>query len=88
VEINFYFTFCSAIKMECLNFANNKLKNIMTDLKIKNALITGWKRIGKAIAIALAKEGVNVILVSRTQSDLDEVATAVNNLGKIIDTYC
>jgi 3-oxoacyl-[acyl-carrier protein] reductase len=27
----------------------------------------------------LAKE--NVILVSRTQSDLDEVATAVNNLG-------
>jgi short-subunit dehydrogenase len=25
--------------------------------------------------IALAKEGVNVILVSRTQSELDEVAT-------------
>jgi 3-oxoacyl-[acyl-carrier protein] reductase len=37
--------------------------------------------IGKAIAIALAKEGVNVILVSRTQSELDEVATEVNNLG-------
>lgn len=54
----------------------------MTDLKNKNALITGaGKGIGKAIAIALAKEGVNVILVSRTQSDLDEVATAVNNLG-------
>jgi 3-oxoacyl-[acyl-carrier protein] reductase len=30
---------------------------------------------GGAIAIALAKEGVNVILVSRTQSELDEVAT-------------
>jgi 3-oxoacyl-[acyl-carrier protein] reductase len=29
----------------------------------------------------LAKEGVNVILVSRTQSELDEVATEVNNLG-------
>jgi 3-oxoacyl-[acyl-carrier protein] reductase len=29
----------------------------------------------------LAKEGVNVILVSRTQSDLDEVATEVNKLG-------
>lgn len=54
----------------------------MTDLKNKNALITGaGKGIGKAIAIALAKEGVNVILVSRTQSDLDEVATSVNNLG-------
>ncbi|SEA01352.1 3-oxoacyl-[acyl-carrier protein] reductase [Flavobacterium gillisiae] len=54
----------------------------MTDLKNKNALITGaGKGIGKAIAIALAKEGVNVILMSRTQSDLDEVAAAVNNLG-------
>lgn len=54
----------------------------MTDLKNKNALITGaGKGIGKAIAIALAKEGVNVILVSRTQSDLDEVATVVNKLG-------
>jgi 3-oxoacyl-[acyl-carrier protein] reductase len=54
----------------------------MTDLKNKNALITGaGKGIGKAIAIALAKEGVNVILVSRTQSDLDEVATEVTKLG-------
>jgi 3-oxoacyl-[acyl-carrier protein] reductase len=54
----------------------------MTDLKNKNALITGaGKGIGKAIAIALAKEGVNVILVARTQSDLDEVATEVNKLG-------
>lgn len=54
----------------------------MTDLKNKNALITGaGKGIGKAIAIALAKEGVNIILVARTQSDLDEVAKEVNNLG-------
>jgi 3-oxoacyl-[acyl-carrier protein] reductase len=54
----------------------------MTDLKNKNALITGaGKGIGKAIAIALAKEGVNVILVARTQSDLDEVANEVNTLG-------
>jgi 3-oxoacyl-[acyl-carrier protein] reductase len=57
-------------------------KNKMTDLKNKNALITGaGKGIGKAIAIALAKEGVNVILVARTQSDLDEVANEVNKLG-------
>ena len=54
----------------------------MTDLKNKNALITGaGKGIGRAIAIALAKEGVNVILMARTQSDLDEVATEVNALG-------
>lgn len=54
----------------------------MTDLKNKNALITGaGKGIGRAIAIALAKEGVNIILMARTQSDLDEVANEVNVLG-------
>lgn len=54
----------------------------MNDLKNKNALITGaGKGIGKAVAIALAKEGVNVILMARTQSDLDEVAKEVNALG-------
>jgi len=54
----------------------------MTDLKNKNAFITGaGKGIGKAIAIALAKEGVNVILVSRTQADVDQLAAETNSLG-------
>ncbi|QDW23099.1 3-ketoacyl-ACP reductase [Flavobacterium sp. KBS0721] len=54
----------------------------MTDLKNKNALITGaGKGIGKAIAIALAKEGVNVILVSRTQADVDQLAAETTALG-------
>ncbi|MDQ6471080.1 3-ketoacyl-ACP reductase [Flavobacterium sp. LHD-80] len=54
----------------------------MTDLKNKTALITGaGKGIGKAIAIALAKEGVNVILVARTQADVDQLANQTNNLG-------
>ncbi|TDW48536.1 3-oxoacyl-[acyl-carrier protein] reductase [Flavobacterium sp. 270] len=54
----------------------------MTDLKNKNALITGaGKGIGKAVAIALAKEGVNLILVSRTQSDIDQLADEASNLG-------
>lgn len=54
----------------------------MTDLKNKNALITGaGKGIGKAIAIALAKEGVNVILVARTQADVDKLAIETNKLG-------
>lgn len=54
----------------------------MTDLKNKNALITGaGKGIGKAIAIALAKEGVNVILVARTQADVDQLAAETAALG-------
>ena len=54
----------------------------MTDLKNKNALITGaGKGIGKAIALALAKEGVNVILIARTQTDIDQLADEASNLG-------
>ena len=37
-------------------------------------VITGaGKGIGKAIAIALAKEGVNLILIARTQADVDQL---------------
>lgn len=47
----------------------------MENLSGKSALITGaGKGIGKAITIALAKEGVNVGLIARTQSDLDKLA--------------
>ena len=53
----------------------------MIDLKNKNALITGaGKGIGKAVAIALAKEGVNVILVARTQEEIDSVAAEARSL--------
>jgi 3-oxoacyl-[acyl-carrier protein] reductase len=44
------------------------------NLRGKTALITGAsKGIGRASAESLAEEGVNVILVSRTQADLDSV---------------
>lgn len=47
----------------------------MESLKGKNALITGaGKGLGRAIAIALAQEGVNVGLVARTESELNKVA--------------
>ncbi|WP_348824107.1 3-ketoacyl-ACP reductase [Flavobacterium aestuarii] len=53
----------------------------MNDLKNKNALITGaGKGIGKAIALALAKEGVNVILLARTQEEIDNVAAKARSL--------
>ena len=49
------------------------------NLKNKNALITGaGKGIGKAVAIALAKEGVNIVLIARTQADIHEVAQEIN----------
>ncbi len=53
----------------------------MNDLKNKNALITGaGKGIGKAIALALAKEGVNVILLARSQNEIDNVAAKARSL--------
>lgn len=53
----------------------------MTDLKNKNAIITGaGKGIGKAIALALAKEGVNVILVARTKDEIESVAIKARSL--------
>lgn len=54
----------------------------MEKLTGKTALITGaGKGIGRAIAIALAKEGVNVGLLARTASQLEEVAEEVQSLG-------
>ncbi|MCG7318340.1 3-ketoacyl-ACP reductase [Brevibacillus laterosporus] len=46
------------------------------DFQGKKALLTGaGKGIGRAIAIALAKEGTHLGLVARTESDLKELAT-------------
>lgn len=54
----------------------------MESLKGKNALITGaGKGIGYAVAIALAKEGVNVALIARTEKDLKNAAAEVKALG-------
>lgn len=51
-------------------------------LKNKVAIVTGGARgIGKATAIALAKEGVNVGLLARTEATLKEAATEIEGLG-------
>ena len=50
----------------------------MQSLKGKNALITGaGKGIGKAIALALAAEGTNVILLARTEADIEALAAEI-----------
>lgn len=54
----------------------------MQSLKNKNALITGaGKGIGKAIALALAAEGTNVILLARTTADLEQTAAEAKAFG-------
>ncbi|WP_210464619.1 3-ketoacyl-ACP reductase [Rufibacter roseolus] len=54
----------------------------MESLKGKTALITGaGKGIGRAIALALAKEGVNIGLLARTKSDLEKVSSEIEALG-------
>lgn len=50
----------------------------MQSLKGKIALITGaGKGLGKAIALELAKEGVHLAILSRTESDLLKVKELV-----------
>ncbi|MES1026310.1 SDR family oxidoreductase [Gloeocapsa sp. BRSZ] len=56
--------------------------------KNKSALITGASSgIGKATALAFAKVGIDVVLVSRTQDKLAAVASAVEQTGAKATTY-
>ena len=50
--------------------------------KNKTAIVTGSRRgIGKGIAIALAKEGCNVVVSDIDQKDCEEVAKEIKELG-------
>jgi 3-oxoacyl-[acyl-carrier protein] reductase len=54
----------------------------MESLQGKNAIITGaGKGIGRALAIALAQEGVNIGLMARTAADLQDVAAELKPFG-------
>ncbi|MCA0173609.1 3-ketoacyl-ACP reductase [Bacillus sp. RAR_GA_16] len=55
---------------------------MMVALKGKTALITGAARgIGRAAAIALAKEGVNIGLIARTEETLQNVTREIETEG-------
>jgi 3-oxoacyl-[acyl-carrier protein] reductase len=59
----------------------------MESLQGKVALVTGaGKGIGRAVALALAAEGVQVGLLARTESDLQEVAAEIIAAGGNVAT--
>ncbi len=53
------------------------------ELQDKIAIVTGASRgIGASIALEYAKAGANVVVVSRSQADLDKVAAEIKALGR------
>jgi len=58
------------------------------NLKNKVALVSGaGKGLGRACAIALAEAGANLIIISRTQKDLDQVVRIVKKFKSKCKTY-
>ena len=62
------------------------LKNY--NLKNKTAVVTGaGKGLGRACAIALTEAGANLVIVSRTKKDLDEVSKKIKKLKTKCNSY-
>jgi NAD(P)-dependent dehydrogenase (short-subunit alcohol dehydrogenase family) len=62
------------------------LKNY--NLKNKTAVVTGaGKGLGRACAIALAEAGANLVIISRTKKDLEEVSRKVKKLRVKCKSY-
>jgi NAD(P)-dependent dehydrogenase (short-subunit alcohol dehydrogenase family) len=58
----------------------------MGQLDGKIALVTGSSRsIGKAIAIAFAKEGASLVLAARTEEGLNATARVIKSLGRDVE---
>ena len=58
------------------------------NLKNKTALVTGaGKGIGKACAIALAEAGADLIIISRTQKDLNNVSRTIKKFKSRCSTF-
>jgi NADP-dependent 3-hydroxy acid dehydrogenase YdfG len=55
---------------------------MLEDIKGRVAVITGASRgIGRAAALAFAREGVNIVATARTQAELDTLTKACEDLG-------
>ena len=62
------------------------LKNY--NLKNKTAVVTGaGKGLGRACAIALAEAGANLVIISRTKKDLDEVSKKIKKYKSKCKSY-
>ena len=58
------------------------------NLKNKTAVVTGaGKGLGRACAIALAEAGANLVIISRTKKDLDEVSKKIKKLKSKCKSY-
>jgi len=58
------------------------------NLKNKVALVSGaGKGLGRACSLAIAEAGANLIIISRTQKDLDQVARIVKKFKSKCKTY-
>ena len=58
------------------------------NLKNKTAIVSGaGKGIGRACAIALAEAGANLIIISRTKKDLDEVSKVIKKYKSHCKSY-
>ena len=58
------------------------------NLKNKTAIVTGaGKGLGRACAIALAEAGANLVIISRTKKDLDEVSKKIKKLKSKCKSY-
>lgn len=63
--------------------ANDSMKKNVYDLTGKKALVTGAsKGIGKSIALSLARQGCDVIMVSRDLDRMNETAEEIRGLGR------